>query len=220
MNIRSVLSLLLLPAAWAIPVAASNSPKVAISYETVAGVKTYHLDWFGTDERIYFVKQSENLMEWTFAPIYGVGEDAALTTTVTSNADRIFFRLAHENDPESELLSTDYNGARLSAWEQIQLGYNPFLWTDPGDNDLHDAWEEHYFGSIGVDPLSAAPGEGLSMADVFALGGDPTVDEAADASLREDFTYDDRGWMLSADVPSGSTVQFSHDDEGNILQVQ
>lgn len=178
------------------------------------------LSWWGYDEHFYFIETSEDLQEWTLMPTVELGEDQAITLGFNFTADKLFWRLRYSDDPESELLSADLNGIGVSAWDQLQLGYNPFDWVDTDENDLHDAWEMHFFGNLGVDPGADPNDSGLSNADAFALGADPTVDESADPALRENFTYDDRGWLTHYQPTAGASRNFDFDAEGNLTEGQ
>lgn len=180
----------------------------------------FELTWWGKEDFYYFVQQSDNLMEWSYLPLVEEGFDDPLAIGFESNTERLFLRVRYSNDPASDLLSADYNGIYLSAWDQIQLGFNPFDWVDTDENNLHDAWELHYFGSLGVDPSVVSPNPDLTHADAFALGADPTIDESTDPALRENFTYDARGWLSSYQPATGDAQTFSFDPEGNLTEGQ
>lgn len=181
---------------------------------------SFQLSWWGIDTHYYFIEQTEDLKNWSFVPSVEEGADDPLAMAFQLSADRWFWRVRYSNDPASDLLSADYNGIYLSAWDQLQLGFNPFDWIDTDENDLHDAWEMHFFGILGVDPAAESANPGLTHADAFALGADPTTDESADPALRENFTYDDRGWLSSYQPTSGDSRSFSFDAEGNLTEGQ
>ena len=138
------------------------------------------VSWWGYDDKFYFIETSDDLQEWTMLPTVELGEEEAITLGFDLTEAHFFWKLQYSNDPESELLSTDYNGIGLSAWDQLQLGYNPFDWVDTDENDLHDAWEMHYFDLIGVDPSAVNPLTGLTHLTSFFQGRNPTVDSVVD----------------------------------------
>lgn len=143
------------------------------------GADTFLISWWGLDDYYYFVEFSEDLRSWNFVPEVWTGLDAVLSLGYSSTADRLFFRTLASNDPESSLLANDYNNIGLSAWEQIQFGYNPFEWVDVDENGLHDAWEMHHFGATGVDPQADPDGDGLTNLEEFSIGGDPNAAASA-----------------------------------------
>ena len=131
------------------------------------------VSWWGYDEKFYFIETSDDLQEWTMLPTVELGEEEAITLGFDLTEAHFFWKLQYSNDPESDLLATDYNGIGLSAWDQLQLGYNPFDWVDTDENDLHDAWEMHYFSSTGVDPQADPDGDGLFNINEFSGGTKP-----------------------------------------------
>ena len=106
-------------------------------------------------------------------PTVEEGADDPLAMAFQLSADRWFWRVRYSNDPESNLLSADYNEIGISAWDQLQLGYNPFDWVDTDENDLHDAWELYHFGLIGVDPDADSDGDGQTNLQEFNSGSNP-----------------------------------------------
>jgi len=158
----------------------SENSGLTLSLDTVPD--HYILSWWGLDELQYMVQFSDDLHHWSFVPEVWEGEDAPLALGYSSTADRLFFRALGSDDPQSDLLSRDYNSIGLSAWNQIQLGYNPFDWVDVDDNGLHDAWELHHFGATGVDLSGDDDFDGLTNWQEFLGVGDPlNPDSNADA---------------------------------------
>lgn len=141
------------------------------------------LSWWGYEAHFYFVEHSVDLVSWSYFPLYEEGVGAALTLGFEEETDRRFWRLSYSDDPESALLSTDYNGIGLSAWDQIQLGYNPFDWVDTDANALHDAWELHYFALIGVDLEADPEGDGQTNLQEFQSGTNPAHPDHPAVSL-------------------------------------
>jgi hypothetical protein len=155
---------------WAQPTASSLNSGLRL---TASSTGDFAAKWFGLDGHVYFLELSADLVEWSWVPIYEIGDDDALEYGFSTNADRLFLRLQFSDDPESELLSSIYNQGGISAWNQVQLGYNPFEWVDSTSNGMHDAWEMYYFGTTGIDPDEDVTGSGLTNREEFQLGTDP-----------------------------------------------
>lgn len=138
----------------------------------------FSLSWWGIEDFYYFVLGTEDLVDepWIYFPYAGKGDDAVLgPPPFATNASKMFFRLEYSDDTNSELLTTDYNGAGISAWRQLDLGFNPFDWVDSSQNQIHDAWELYHFGIVGVDPAGDDDNDGLTNLEESRTGGDPNV---------------------------------------------
>lgn len=136
----------------------------------------FSLSWWGIDDFYYFVLGTEDLVDepWIYFPYAGKGAAAVLgPPPFATNASKMFFRLKYSDDTNSELLTTDYNGAGISAWRQLDLGFNPFDWVDSSPNQIHDAWELDHFGTVGIDPAGDDDNDGLTNLEESRIGGDP-----------------------------------------------
>lgn len=153
------------------PTADSLNSGLRVYYDD--GTESFHLTWWGIDTYYYFIEQTEDLKNWSFVPTVEEGADDPLAMAFQLSADRWFWRVRYSNDPESNLLSADYNEIGISAWDQLQLGYNPFDWVDTDENDLHDAWELYHFGLIGIDPDADSDGDGQTNLQEFNSGSNP-----------------------------------------------
>jgi hypothetical protein len=131
-----------------------------------ANPNDFMLSWWGYDEHFYFIEQSYDLKQWSFFPMVEEGLEEPMTVAFQSNTDRLFLRLKYSNDPESDLLSADFSGTRVSNWDEIQLGLNPFLFEDSDNVGLPDAWQLHHFGQLGNHPNELTD-SGLSYRDYF-----------------------------------------------------
>jgi hypothetical protein len=189
-----------------------GNPRVVSLVDGVVG-----LEWTGLPDRYYFMQKSLTLGagSWDLYPVAALGDGGVLSAFIPAEAGETsaFFRLTHTDDPESELVATDYIGTGLTAGALMQLSYNPFVWTDLSGNQIHDAWEQYYFGEVGIDPEENDDSDYTYNLEEFELGLDPTVDERASAFT---YTYDLVGRLISA---SNETVSLTYtlDEEGNIL---
>lgn len=144
---------------------------------------SFQLTWWGKEGFYYFVQQSDDLRQWSYMPLVEEGFDDPLAIGFESNTERLFLRVRYSNDPESNLLSADYNEIGISAWDQLQLGYNPFDWVDTSENGIHDAWELFHFGLIGIDPDADSDGDGQTNLQEFNSGTNPQHPDHPSVSL-------------------------------------
>jgi len=156
--------------------ASDQNSGLTIVHDSV--LNEFSLSWWGIDDFYYFVLGTEDLVDepWVYFPYAGKGTDAVLAPPpFATNASKMFFRLEYSDDTNSELLTTDYNGAGISAWRQLDLGFNPFDWVDSSENQIHDAWELYHFGTLGVDPAGDDDNDGLTNLEESRAGGDPNL---------------------------------------------
>lgn len=211
----SSLLLLPLPSIVAQPTTGSLNSGLRI-HETGTGPGDFAAEWFGVDGYYYFPQQSMDLVNWSWVGNYGAGNDNVLGFSFSTNADRLFLRLRYSDDPNSDLLSADFSGTRLSNWDTIQLGYDPFLWEDTLENGLPDVWEIFYFGALGVNPQADASGDGITNRDNYDLALDPTEDHTGQAMS---YTYDPIGRLIAVSG-NATSIDYVLDPEGNITQAQ
>lgn len=142
----------------------------------------YELEWEGREGNVYFIERSRDLIKWELIPVFELGDGRPIRRTFHNEEGEAtaFYRLVYSDDPNSELLSADYSGAGITSWDQIQLGYHPFKWVDTVGNRIHDAWEMHHFGMVGIDPNGDADGDGMANLLEFLLATDPN--DASDFS--------------------------------------
>lgn len=216
-HVRFSLFSLILLGGWHLTGSAQTDPPQA-EIRPAATPGDFIIEWPNTSGFAYFVETSEDLVDWTFVPVAFWKPDAAahpelyLGITPEAEGTKRFFRVVDSDDPSSGLLSTDYNGIGVSAWDQLQLGHNPFAWVDVLGNGLHDAWEEFYFGATGQNPAGNDDGDYTDNLEESELGLDPTVDETGMALT---YTYDDAG-RLTAVSGNSTALAYTLDEEGNI----
>lgn len=106
------------------PTATSPNDGLTLEHDPVEDSSL--LSWWGIEDRFYFIQQSEDLVKWTFMPIFEVGSDDILSWGFRSNAPKLFFRALHTADIDSELMQADYDEDGLATWQEYQLGSHPF----------------------------------------------------------------------------------------------
>lgn len=105
---------------------------------------THTLSWWGRFNRVYLPEGSENLVDWVALPAVELGQEAAISYGLATNASRYFLRLRHSDDPDF-----DHDG--LSNLEEYLLGTNLASADSDGDG-LPDGWERAH----GLDPKNAS----------------------------------------------------------------
>ncbi len=128
----------------------------------------------------------------------------------------LWFPVVWEHD-RGTAAERDFTVHATDAGEAHPLFLRATLGLVDSDNDgMDDGWELWHFGEL-VNPQDVAAGDDLTNLEAYLLGADPTLDESQDPSLRENFTYDDRGWLMEYEPSAGPSVTYAHDAEGNIL---
>lgn len=154
----------------------------------------FTVEWFGANEQITFIEHSSDLVNWSWIPVYKIGDGEMLHYHFETDDERLFLRLHSSDDPNAALLAADFSGTRVSNWDTIQLGLDPFDSEDTSGNGLPDVWEWHHFGTLGVDPDADPDGDGLTNFEEFEHGTDPNqwdtdgdgVDDGTEVKLGSD----------------------------------
>lgn len=113
------------------PAADSLNDGLVLEYDSIDDSSL--LSWWGIESRFYFIQQSDDLVKWTFMPIFEVGSDDIISWGFRSNAPKLFFRAVHTADSASELMQADYDEDGLTTWQEYQLGSMPFNPDTHGD---------------------------------------------------------------------------------------
>ena len=150
----------------------------------------YNLDWFGQNQRGYFIEVSEDLVSWSYMPVIEHGTDAPLEYSFSASADNLFLRLRYTEYAVTNPLTEDADDDGIKNWDEIRTGgtgTDPFhKYTNGGDisyyfidnqgNGLADGFEIESFGSIGTHSAhDDADNDGLSNLAEQKLGTDPTL---------------------------------------------
>lgn len=102
---------------------------------------------------------------------------------------------------------------RVFSFDQV----NETFWPDSDFDGLHDKWELFYFGDLSRDGTGDWNGDDLLDLDAFRYGLNPKGDdESLMPSARENFDYDERGWLVEYNWVSNPTILLTHDVEGNL----
>jgi hypothetical protein len=166
-----------------------------LTYDSLLG--SYDFSWWGQPGRTYFLQHSEDLSAWEYLPLIESGANAPLSWGFTSTASKFFIRLRNTDIPTSNPFNDDFDGDKISNFDEVVLGTDPLSAVDTDSNGLPDDWERFYFGHIGVDPNATAPGGDMTNLQHFALGSNPnnpppppiitaataTLDQSADTLL-------------------------------------
>ncbi|MEM9280992.1 MAG: hypothetical protein AAGA96_04135 [Verrucomicrobiota bacterium] len=136
----------------------------------------FTLSWWGKAGYSYFVEQSSDLSNWDWAPIAEqVQVDGVVSYGLSTNADRLFLRVTFTNDPNSPLLTSDFDGDHLSNGDELSAGLNPIIAEDPVDTDsdgMPDYWENFYFGDLTTGDIDS-DGDELLNSQEFTHATNP-----------------------------------------------
>lgn len=138
-----------------------------MSRDSATGVCTFN--WWGRSGMSYFVKCSEDMVNWSYLPTIVVGTNAVAGINYQTNAVRFFMRLEIESNP----FNTDSDGDGMSDGWEVLHGFNP-----------HSA----------ADALDDADGDGVPNIFEYKLGAtdpqDPNFKPAATFTVDPSVTAD------------------------------
>ena len=134
---------------------------------------SYGFSWWGQPGRTYFIQHSDNLLAWEYLPLIYSGANGPLSRSFPSTAGILFLRLRYSDIPTSDPFNDDFDGDKVSNWDELLQGTDPLSAADTDANGLPDDWEKFYFGHTGVDPNATAPGGGMTNLQHFQLGSNP-----------------------------------------------
>jgi hypothetical protein len=134
-----------------------NEPNEGSQFATTGTSGDYAFSWWGKAGRTYFIKESTDLQNWSYVPIIESGSSQVIEWGFSSNTSELFLRLEYTDIPTSDPYNTDFSGAGISAWDEIQNGIDPLSFTDTDDIGIPDSWQLYYFGHIGINPNAYVP---------------------------------------------------------------
>ena len=134
---------------------------------------SFHFTWWGQPGRTYFIQQSGDLSTWEYKPLIASGTAGLLTWDFPATAPSFFLRLRSTDLPTTDPFNDDFDGDKVSNWNELLQGTDPLSAADTDANGLPDDWEKFYFGHLGVAPNAEAPGGGRTNLQHFQLGTNP-----------------------------------------------
>lgn len=102
------------------------------------------LEWTALEGRIYFIQESQNLIDWTFAPTIELGYGLNIVWNFNSTSEKNFFRLRYTDQFAFDAMNEDFDGDSVTNMEELLQETNPFLAVDGDGNGLADDWESFY----------------------------------------------------------------------------
>lgn len=172
----------------AYPQLPDESPQLNAGYDPVADQMSMVLSWWADSGLTYFVETTTDLKSsWTYLPFVARGSDRVLANQFEFAGRTHFLRLHHTDatysgSPES----ADFDGDRVSNWDELTQGSDPFA-ADSHDGDvIADDWERFY--GLDTTPGVDSSGEdlepdGLTNASEFLVGTHPTRRDHPDLQL-------------------------------------
>jgi hypothetical protein len=161
------------------------------------GGGAYTLQWWGKQGRSYFLEQSPDLVNWTYAPVVFGGAAQVSGLGLNTTAERLFWRLRHtdaQNGGNAQLADFDSDG--VSNLDEVTTGQNPFGNTDGDSNGLPDDWEEFNEGKFACysGALNVGLAQGSTTTRTLTLRND--TDQAVNWTLGMDNLLASR-WLNS-----------------------
>jgi hypothetical protein len=148
----------------------------------------------------------------------GLGQPEGVQFAPFAGTNKAFFRLLYNPDPFSLLGLTDHDGDGIATALELDAAMNATFAETSVDSEpdgLPDYWEVFYFGDLSRDGEGDFDGDGILDKFEWQARTNPIVDQAIDHQvLRDTYTYDDRGWLLTHQLKE-KTRNLSYDAEGN-----
>ena len=175
---------------------------------------SYSFSWWGQPGRTYFIQHSDDLSAWEYLPLIESGTHSALAWGFTSTASKFFLRLRSADIPTTDPFTADFDGDKVSNYDELLQGTDPLSAADTDASGLPDDWEKFYFGHLGVDPNAVAPGGGMTNQQHFDLGSNPNNAPPPPTIIAGTAIFD-----LSADTPlyPASSSLTASSNGGNLI---
>ena len=151
----------------------------------------------------------------------GTGQAETVQFAPFAETDKAFFRLVYDADPFGQLGLTDHDGDGIATALELDAGMNAIeaeVSVDSDSDNLPDYWEMFYFGNLSRDGTGDFDDDGVL--DKFELQAytNPSVDDTVRSVLRDNFSYDDRGWLITYQLMGADETTHAHDAEGSITR--
>lgn len=188
------------------------------------------LKFWGNPDVYYVIESTLDLTtEWDeyFYAIKGVagtsgsGQYEAVQFAPFPDTSSAFFRLCFDPDPLSLLALTDHDADGIATALELDASMNAVVAetiVDSESDGLPDYWELFYFGDLSRDGEGDFDNDGILDQFEWQARTNPTVDDTTRSALRDEFSYDARGWLSEFKLMSSRKNTHSHDAEGNITQ--
>ncbi len=153
-----------------------NPPNEGSKLTKDAANAAYTLSWKGKTGRTYFIQHSEDLLTWRYFPIIEIGNNLPIAWDFESNAQKFFLRFKYSDQPTSDPFADDFDADRVSNFDELLAGTDPFVNANADSDALPDDWEIQHFGSNNAEnggPNDDPDGDGLTNFQEFTYYSDP-----------------------------------------------
>jgi hypothetical protein len=196
----------------------------------------YDFSWWGKAGRTYFIQHTDDLLTpWNYLFLIESGADDVLSWGFYSEAERFFLRLRYSDIPTTDPYNADFDGDKISNFDELWLGSDPLANEDTDSDGIPDAWELYYgldpddpsdaSSDLDDDDLSAlsefqantspwasdTDDDGLSDGDEVALGSSPTNPDTDGDEMPDGFEVQ---YRYSLDPTDGSDATSDSDADG------
>ena len=214
-------------AACMLPGALSAIPEnLRIEYDPTVPSQPHKVKWWGNPGVYYVLEGSFDLVNFDLylhavkgeAGTDGTGQEEAVQFAPFTGTGKAFFRVRGESDPLSLLALTDHDGDGIATALELDAGMDAVVAETIIDSDgdgLPDYWETFYFGDLSRDGTGDFDGDGILDKFEWQARTNPAVDDTVRQALRDDFSYDDRGWLSGHQLIGSATKTILRDPEGN-----
>ncbi|MEI8340803.1 MAG: hypothetical protein WCH43_04595 [Verrucomicrobiota bacterium] len=152
-----------------------DEPNEGLKVTADGSPETFLFSWWGHAGKTYFIQHCDDLAAggWAYVPVIESGIEKAIHLKISSTAGKVFLRLKYTDIRTGDPINEDFDGDRVSNWNELQQGTDPFNAT-LDSNGLPLDWEEFYNIPAGTSGASLAPrGDGLSYLEAYQQGLNP-----------------------------------------------
>ena len=101
----------------------------------------WNLSWWGISGRSYFIEVSDDMRNWSFAPIIEPGNDEEIVWETGALSQRQFIRLTYTDQTAADLDAADFDADGLGNLQEISVHHTHPLKSDTDFDGLADGWE-------------------------------------------------------------------------------